>query len=158
MKTLFAAAFVALATPVAAAPWLPQPAPPVAEPPIVPVQVLPPDYPYDPCAPGAPPVQTVAPDRFGVMRPIVLPPGYFCRRGVQRVPPGGWGPPPQAWDGPPPGWRGPPPAWDGPPPPPQRPPPPIVGYDRWGNPIFARPLPPGWHQDPYTGRSQRLLN
>ena len=130
---ILAATTVPLSAAAMAMPVQPLPAMP---PQALAVQFVPPDYPYDPCQPGAPPVRMTQRDEWGRPYPVLVPAYRFCRGGPIYAPP-------------------PPPVYA--PPPPQVYAPLPRGYDDYGRPIYRRPPPPGWERDPYTGRDTRIL-
>lgn len=130
---LLAAAMAPLSAAAMAMPVQPIPAVPDA---VQTVQFVPPDYPYDPCQPGAPPIRITQRDEWGRPYPVLVPAYRFCRGG-------------QAYAPPPPVYAPPPPQVYAPPPP--------RGFDEYGRPIYRRPPPPGWERDPYTGRDTRIL-
>lgn len=131
-RSLAAGTFAAFALPAAA---IAMPAAPMA-PAMAPlaVQYTPPDYPYDPCTPGAPPVRIVQRDEWGRPVQVFVPAYRYCTEqgATYRRPP--------PYD--------PAPAYEAPPP---------RGYDEYGRPIYRRPPAPGWERDPYTGRDMRIL-
>lgn len=75
------AAALALVAPAAAAamPVVPPAAPGLSAGRALPVQWLPRNYPFDPCAPGAPPIRVTKHDDWGRAFYALEPASYYCR-------------------------------------------------------------------------------
>lgn len=79
MRSILRAAVAVTALPAFAAPLAAMPVMSMSPPALTTVQWLPPGYPYDPCAPGAPPLRIAKTDDWGRRFVAVEPAHNYCR-------------------------------------------------------------------------------